>query len=387
MWVALLTGCSIWIPVSEQDARLAELGYVDIDGDGHPDVPDDTGGGGPGDWDDGDIVVEMIEEDLQSSGGGMNVALLRDVEGTLSRMVYCAAPGTGGEGEVNRIDDPAIEYAYDQGDPYATPVRGGRYPNGVPALLPWSPDWTVDSGDVAYNLEVNTSAAFDCWAIEKYGAERDTGTLRLRVVLSSSEWDEDDLLAHPYASAMQKVDDAFGVTGITIERSLETIDEACANGTLYSYDAAAAMTACAVDVGERELTLFLVDDLDASLVEPGGHAGFGLAPGVPFLGQGAMGAAFVPLTALQDEGDAGFGRDVAHAMGHFLGLWELWEYEENRGDPLADTEACTASVSDDYTACPSITHDNVMHPTPTPTSGFAFTPEQGWVMRRAALVR
>lgn len=266
-------------------------------------------------------------------------------------------------------------------------MRGGRYPNGVPALLPWSPDWPAENGQVEYNLELVTRDAFDCWAIEKYGIGRDTGTLRVRVVLSSLEWDEGDLSSNNYDSAMQKVDEAFAAVGITFDRSLEAIDVACADGTLDSYDDAAAMAACGVRVGERELTLFLVDDLDAALSEPGSHAGFGLAPGVPFLGSGALGAAFVPLTALRAEGDSGFGRDVAHAIGHFLGLLELWEYEENRGDPLSDTPECTASVRDDFTACPSPSHDNVMFPQPTPTSGFAFTSDQGWVMRRAALVR
>ncbi len=403
MWLALATGCSVWISAAEQDARLADLGYVDSDGDGRPDVPDDdtdgddtddtddtdddTDGRGPGTWDDPDILVEKLEDDLQSSGTGMNVSLQRDVDGALSRMVYCEAPGAGGAGEVNRIDDGATQYAYEQDDPYDTPVRGGRYPNGVPALLPWSPDWPVDDGQIGYDLELVTGGLVDCWAIEKYGTAPEAGTLRLRVVLSSDEWDEGDLTAAPYDAAMQKVDEAFALAGITLDRTLETLDGACADGTLDSYDAAAAMTACGVDVGERELTLFLVDELAPALLEPGGHDGFGLAPGVPFLGSGAMGAAFVPLRALREEGDSGFGRDVAHAIGHFLGLWELWEYEANRGDPLSDTAACTASVRDDFTACPSGTHDNVMFPTPTPTSGFAFTPDQGWVMRRAALVR
>lgn len=92
MWLLLATGCSVWISGAEQDARLASLGYVDTDGDGRPDVPpDDTDDpdvdGAPGDWDDPDILVERIEEGLQSSGGGMNVDLARDVDGALSRMV------------------------------------------------------------------------------------------------------------------------------------------------------------------------------------------------------------------------------------------------------------------------------------------------------------
>ena len=394
MWLVLAIGCSTWISLAEQDARLADLGFVDVDGDGHADVTLTEDGGtttpvsqGPLDWDDPDIVVERIEEGLHSKGGGMNVDLGRDVDGTLSRMVYCEAPGPEGEGEVNRIDDPEIAYAYDQSEPYDTPVRGGTYPNGCPALLPWSPDYRSDSGEVWYNLGMVTGEVFDCWAIEKYGTDRDQGTLRLRVVLSSRTIEESDLRSLNFDSAMQKVAETFAAVGITLDRSLETIDDGCANGTLSSYDAAAAMTACAVDVGQRELTLFLVDDLDGSILEPGEHAGFGLAPGVPFLGDGAMGAAFVPLTALQTEGDVGFAGDVAHTMGHFLGLWELWEYDENRGDPLSDTPDCTASVADDYTACPTSTHGNVMFPEPTPGSGMSFTEDQGWVMRRAALVR
>lgn len=389
MWWVLLPGCATWISAAEQDERLADLGYVDEDGDGHPDVPDDSGDpgddGAPHDWDDGDLVVVKIEEDLSSAGGGMNVDLLRDADDTLSRIVYCEAPG--GEGEVNRIDDAQIEYAYDQAEPYATPVRGGRYPHGVPALLPWAPEWTADSGEVGYNLELVTDEAFDCWAIERFGTDRESGTLRLRVILSSSEWTEDDLDTSSFRSAMQKVDDAFSVVGLVIDWDVETVGDGCRNATLSSYDDAAALTGCAVDPGERELTMFLVDEIDASLVEPGDHSGLGFAPAVPFLGQGVLGATYVALDALQDEGDAGFGRDVAHAIGHALGLWELWEYDDNRGDPLQDTPDCTASVDDDWTACPSGAHDNVMYPEPTPSSGFAFTPDQGWVMRRAALVR
>lgn len=394
MWLWTALACGTWITAAEQDARLAELGFVDVDGDGHVDVtttPTDSGttgeDPGPGDWNDPDLVVERIEEGLQSSGGGMNVDLLREVEGSLSRMVYCEAPGAEGEGEVNRIDDDAIEYAYDQLDPYATPVRGGTYPNGCPALLPWSPDWTADSGEVGYNLGMVTSAPFDCWAIEKLGTDRDHGTLRVRVVLSSREVSKDDLRSMNYDSAMQKVDEAFAGVGIILDRSLDTVSEACANATLSSFDAAAALTRCAVTPGERELTLFVVDSLGGALVEPGEHDTFGLAPGVPFLADGAMGAAFVSIGALQSEGDTGFANDVAHAMGHFLGLWELWEWDENRGDPLEDTDPCTQPVGDDVTSCPSSVKGNAMFPDPTPGSGLYFSPQQGWVMRRAALVR
>jgi hypothetical protein len=386
MWLLCITACSVWITADEHDARLIELGYVDLDGDGRPDVPDDTVPDGPPvDWKDTDLVVMRIKEDITSVGGGRNVAVNRDVDGTRSRMVYCEAPG--GEGEVNRIDDPEIPYAYDQTEPYETPVRGGRYPHGVPALLPWAPEWRADSGEVGYNFELVTDEPADCWAIEKYGVDRDTGTLRVRVVLSSRDWSESDLGSHNYDSAMQKVDEAFAAVGITLERTLETASDACTNATLSDYDVAGALAECVVTPGERELTLIVVDTIDDAITEPGEHTTIGLAPGVPFVGQGAMSAAFVSLEPLMNEGDSGFGRDVAHAMGHFLGLWELWEYDANRGDPLTDTEECTASVADDYTACPSITHNNVMFPSPTPTSGFALTPDQGWVMRRAALVR
>lgn len=88
MW--LLAGCGSWITPAEQDARLAELGYVDTDGDGHPDVPDDTdelGDPGPHTWDDADIVVEKVKRGLESSGGGMNVDITRSANGDRKSVV------------------------------------------------------------------------------------------------------------------------------------------------------------------------------------------------------------------------------------------------------------------------------------------------------------
>jgi len=382
----LLLGCGLWIGRGEQAEKLESLGVTDPFGtEGDADTDADADADADADLD--EVVLETVLEVPEPVGTTISVSFSHHAEdGVLSRLAYCGPFGGENSGYVSSVYHPAdFTEVYSAGDVEALPTRGGYFPDGVPFLLPVSPDFPVLDGSLEYAYSVSAQGvAFDCRAVSRYDEARASGRLAVRVVYTGPDHTAADAEDPPWAAGWQWTAESFLSTGLTVDLSFEDAD--CGPSEVRDAGDLRSLGDCLGRPGEREVVLVVADRVLAEDAEPD-QWGWTLAPGVPVVGEGAHAVAVLDAR-VADEGERAITRSAVHQIGHALGLFDVYTSDGLWQDPIADTPTCAYEPPLDWGDCTSSSvRDNAMWPFADDSTTASFTTDQGWVVRRSAAVR
>lgn len=219
--------------------------------------------------------------------------------------------------------------------------------------------WPQAPGDVApasIPLRFTSDAlpmTVTCTGIRRMGAVPDDGTIALAVTfLGLPGIDKYEAAGvQPWLDALDVVDSIFGAVGIHLGDI--SYDDGDATLATLPADEVDALVDTVPDSGGVGIPVFVAETLES----PDDNI---RVPGYPETGVGP-GSGIVVAGGGYDTDPTAFGRRLAHALGHHLGL-----FHPEDPDPIDDTEP----------------GDNVMDPEP----GASFTPEQGEILRTSVNV-
>lgn len=257
-------------------------------------------------------------------------------EGDVAGMVGCGPFGQEATAALDGdalLAHPLVNY-FTVGWPQAP---GGEAPTSIPLIF------TSDA------LPLTVS----CTGVRRMGAVPDDGTIALAVTFLGLPGIDmyEAAGVQPWLDALDVVDTIFGEVGIHLGDI--TYDDGDAALATLPADEVDALVDGVPDSGGVGIPVFVAEALEA----PDANV---RVPGYPETGVGP-GSGIVVAGGGYDADPTAFGRRLAHALGHHLGL-----FHPEDPDPIADTEP----------------GDNVMDSEP----GAHFTAEQGEILRTSVNV-